>query len=63
MREQTLRVEAPHFCAHAVFRNGRCVAAAPIIRWMMTADNGQIKRWLDHKGYTYSWHNEKGKND
>lgn len=53
--EQLLQVTAPHFCAAAIWRGGRCVAAAPILAWMVGADNGRIKRWLYHKGYQWHW--------
>ena len=33
MTKQLLRIEAPHFVAGALFTRGRCVDAAPILRW------------------------------
>lgn len=36
-----VRVEAPHFTAGIVLRNGRCVLAAPILRWCV--GKGQVE--------------------
>jgi hypothetical protein len=33
--KRLLRVESPGFVAGAVWEGGRCVRAAPIIRWMV----------------------------
>jgi hypothetical protein len=55
MNEYLLRVVAPHYCAGAVFKNGECIRAAPIIKWMVGKPPSEIKRFLVNKGYQYEW--------
>ncbi len=53
-----LRVEAPHFVAGAVweFNHGwQCVEDAPIIHWMVGKEPRQVKRYLERKGWKYTW--------
>jgi hypothetical protein len=45
--ERLVRVEAPHFVAGLVFQRGKCVEAAPILRWAVG------KRWPWFKGYCF----------
>ena len=59
MTERILRVEAPHFVAGAVWLDGdvgwACVEAAPIISWMWGKPSAEVQRYLNRKGWTYSW--------
>lgn len=43
--ERLVQVTAPHFCAGIVFQRGKCVSAAPILRWALG------KKWLWFHGY------------
>ena len=55
MTEYILRVVAPHYCAGAIFIDGKCVKAAPIIKWMVGKPPQETKRYLLKKGYKYEW--------
>lgn len=60
--QMTLRVEAPHFCAGAVFqKQGNqwvCVEAAPIIAWMRKKKPRDIGAYLRYKRWKFQWINE-----
>lgn len=60
--EKLLRIVAPHYVAAAVWQNNgsgwRCVAAAPIIGWMVGQDAQTIANYLNNKknkGFSYCW--------
>ena len=59
IRGVTLRVEAPHFVAGAIFERApdgwRCVEAAPILRWMLGKDGPAIGHYLQRRGWPYEW--------
>jgi hypothetical protein len=59
MKEKLLRVESPYYVAGAVWekKNGEwtCVRAAGIIKWMIGKDPVEVKRYLDSKGFRYTW--------
>lgn len=60
-RERLLRVEAPHFVAASVWRQDesgvwRCTLAAPILAWMKSKTPGQVREYLESKGWRWTWH-------
>lgn len=50
-----LRVEAPHYVAASIWERGRCVRAAPIIRWMEGKPWNRVHGWLFARGYAWQW--------
>lgn len=58
-RERLLWVNAPHFCAGAVWQlqegEWQCVHAAPIIRWMIGKPAADVKATLLRKRWAYEW--------
>lgn len=54
-----LRVKAPYFVAGSVWKHKGdqliCESAAPIIKWMVGKEIGQVAKWLDRKGFEYRW--------
>jgi len=55
----TLRVDAPHFCAGAVFEKQAgewvCLEAAPILNWMRKKKPSEIGAYLKYKRWPYKW--------
>ena len=51
MAELLVRVLAPHFCAGLVMRDGRCVEAAPILRWAVGRDRDQLRTQFAQRGW------------
>jgi hypothetical protein len=51
MSETLVRVTARHFCAGLVIVNGRCVEAAPILKWAIGKDAEWLRRYLYNKGW------------
>ncbi len=45
-----LRITAPHFVAGAEF-DGRCVRAAPILRWMLGLSLTSVLQYCERKGW------------
>lgn len=50
-----LRVVAPHFVAGAIWENNQCIAAAPILKWMIGKSPGYVRDYLKRKKWTYQW--------
>lgn len=48
-----LWINAPHYCAGAIFENGRCVHAAPIIRWMIGKSYEYVVHYINKKGFEW----------
>lgn len=54
MRERVVSVDAPHFNAGVVGRDGRIVDAAPILRYMIGWDGERFAAYCRNKGWTYT---------
>ena len=53
MRERLVRITASGrwpFCAGLVLREGRVVRAAPILRYLVGADELRVMRWAKRNG-------------
>jgi hypothetical protein len=50
--EVAVQITAPHFCAGVVARDGRVVAAAPIVRYMVGWDGRRVRDYCRRKGWT-----------
>jgi hypothetical protein len=48
-----VRITSPHFVAGAIFKNKRCVHAAPIIRWMVGMGSRAAHDSLVKKGWKW----------
>jgi hypothetical protein len=46
------RIVAPHFVAGGEARAGKCVRAAPIIKYMVGWSGKQVKDYCEKKGWT-----------
>ena len=60
MKQKLLRVDAPHFCAGAIWQKDgetwRCTnTVAPIIAWMRGKTAGEVGDYLKRKGWAFSW--------
>ena len=58
--EKLLYVDAPHFCAGALWRHNGvefvCTAqVAPIIEWMRYKSPEEVSRYLRSKGWRFYW--------
>jgi len=51
MPETIVHVVAPHFCAGVVLRDGRCIAAAPIIKWALGKTTQQLSASFKKNGW------------
>lgn len=49
--ERLYRVEARHFVAGFVMRDGHVVSAAPILRWTIGKPPGELRRYFQRKGW------------
>jgi len=55
MSEETLvRVTAPHFVAGIVIRDGKCVEAAPILRWCLHRKVATLRADFKVRGWSAS---------
>lgn len=50
-----LRITTPYFVAGAVWEGGRCVRAAPIIKWLIGMAPAEAKAQLVRRGYQWEW--------
>lgn len=48
-------INAPHYCAGLIFKNGIVHRAAPIVAWMKGKDFSNIIAYLNSKRYEYYW--------
>ena len=46
-----VRVVAPHFVAGLVIENGRCVEAAPILKWALNKGEDFLRGYIKSKGW------------
>jgi hypothetical protein len=53
VNEVLIQVDAPHFCAGLVAKEGKVVIAAPILRYMIGWTGTQFQAYLKKKGWTY----------
>ena len=51
MTGRLVRVTAPHFCAGLIVEGGRCVTAAPILKWAIGKDADYLSRYFRRKGW------------
>ena len=54
MDEQLVQIDAPHFCAGIVARDGRVIVAAPILHYMTGWDGQQVKSYCEKKGWAWT---------
>jgi hypothetical protein len=54
MTERLIRVVAPHFVAGLVMVGGHCALAAPILRWALGKDAGELRAYFQRKGWRAS---------
>lgn len=47
-----VRVEAPHFVAALRIEDGRCIEAAPILRWAMGQTVDELRHYFRLKKWT-----------
>lgn len=50
-----LRFTTHYACAGAVFNEGRCTQAAPILKWALGKTKGEVKRIATQKGWTWEY--------
>ena len=50
-RTTLIRVVAPHFVAGLEIEAGRCVRAAPILRWAIGRTEAELWRYFRRKGW------------
>ena len=48
-----LYISAPHFTAGAVYQDGECIEAAPIIKWVQSSTREAVFSYLNKKGWKY----------
>jgi len=48
-----IRITAPHFCAGAIFRHGKIVEAAPIIKWMIGRSVADMRRYCEQMAWRF----------
>lgn len=53
MAGRLIQVTAPHFCAGIVIKDGRCVDAAPILKWAIGKDWGYLTSYFRRKGWRF----------
>jgi hypothetical protein len=46
-----VQVRAPHFCAVMVVHEGRCIFAAPILRWALGYEALKLSAYFKLKGW------------
>lgn len=46
-----IHVNAPHFCAGIVARDGKCVMAAPVLKWCKGKDINWLLQYFERKGW------------
>lgn len=51
MTDVLVRIEAPHFCAGLVLRDGVCVEAAPILVWAIRYDGDWLSAYFRKRGW------------
>lgn len=51
VNEQLARVEAPHFVAGLILRDGRCSRAAPILKWAIGKTQDELRTYFAQKGW------------
>lgn len=49
--EIIVQVDAPHFCAGLVFKNGVVISTAPILSWAMGKDIEYLAKYFKKKGW------------
>ncbi len=49
--EHLWRIEAPHYCAGLVVRDGLVIRAAPILRWSTGRPWHEVRGYLAGKGF------------
>lgn len=54
MPEILVRVVAPHFCAGLVIVKGRCIEAAPILKWAIGKSAAELSAYFKSKGWPAS---------
>lgn len=47
--ETLVQVTAPHFCAGIVIREGKCVEAAPVLRWCIGQSRSYLSAYFHRK--------------
>lgn len=50
---ELIRVEAPHFVGAIVVLDGRCIEAAPILRWAIGKSHKQLIEYFKRQGWDY----------
>lgn len=50
---RTVLIEAPYFCAAVIAVDGRVVAAAPIIHYMIGWNGQQVRDYCRKKGWSW----------
>lgn len=53
MEETLVRVVAPHFTAGLIFKEKRCIDAAPILKWAIGKTSQEIVAYFRHKGWEW----------
>lgn len=53
VNETLISIDAPHFNAGIVARDGRVVAAAPILRYMIGWTGQEVAIYCKRKGWTW----------
>lgn len=51
-------VDAPHFNAGIILRDGVCVDAAPILRWCVGKRRAELSAYFTRKGWAATIENE-----
>lgn len=49
-----VRVEAPHFVAGLVIEDGRCIEAAPILRWAIGKSESYLRSYIRRRAWRAS---------
>lgn len=49
--EWIVRVDAPHFCAGFILKDGRVTEAAPILAWTVGRDPDYLRGYFKRKGW------------
>jgi len=50
-----LRIDAPHYVAGIIFKDGKAVRAAPIIKWMIGKEWNWVVAYINSKRFKYQW--------
>jgi hypothetical protein len=51
MREKLVRIVAPHFVAGLLCRDGKCVVAAPILKWCCGKSEDELRAYFARKNW------------